>query len=287
MPTITFAIAFDFSMTRKIDHLFVYPVKSLGGFGVKQAAITAQGFEFDRRFMLIDENNRFISQREIALMALFDVFIQDGKLKVVFRPNGKSWSQSDDVHTNQEKLIVQIWSDECLAIPVSTDADAFFSEMTGRSCKLVWMPDSTKRLVDEKFNRGNDITSFSDGFPFLLIGSASLSELNNRLMMNGYHSPLGWDRFRPNIVVQTEIPFEEDHWKNFVVNGISFDVVKPCARCVITTTDQQTALRHAEPLKTLSIFRTVNNKVMFGQNLLTSHQQGEIHVGDEVEVVWK
>lgn len=252
-----------------------------------RAFITRTGFAGDRRLMLIDASGQFLSQREIPTLALFDVEYSEGRVSMVYRPDPMQRIDvtltSDDV----DIVRVKIWSDECDATLVSPEADDFFSKITGTSCRLVSMPDTTNRLVDAKYNRGEDVTSFSDGFPFLLIGTASLDELNRRLLLNGYSEPLGWDRFRPNVVVKTVEPFEEDRWKYFVVNGIQFDVVKPCARCVITTTNQLTGERSAEPLRTLSQFRTENHKVMFGQNLLTSHRGGSVEVGHQVEVVFK
>lgn len=273
-------------MTRKIQHLFVYPLKSAGGAEVEQVKLTPTGFDLDRKWMLVDENGKFLSQREIPEMAFLRVQLKiegcevfslqqvDGDEKLFLHPE----------HFSTNKVRATVWSDQCLVNHVSEQADAFFSSRLKRNVRLVFMSEDVKRLVDSKFNRGHDITSFSDGFPFLMIGSASLDELNRRLKENGYQEELGWDRFRPNIVVQTEVPFEEDHWKFFEANGIRFDVVKPCARCVITTTNQQTAARNREPLQTLAQFRAKENKVMFGQNCLASSSLDWIELGQSVNV---
>ena len=148
--------------------------------------------------------------------------------------------------------------------------------MLGLSCHLVYMPDSSLRLVDKDYAQNGEVTSFSDGFPTLIIGQASLDDLNQRLLMQ-----IPMDRFRPNIVFKGGRAFEEDEMHSFTINGIQFAGVKPCARCVITTIDQVTGEKGKEPLQALSGYRQVNNKVLFGINLL---HEGEdiIHVGDVI-----
>ena len=142
------------------------------------------------------------------------------------------------------------------------------------------MPDDEIRRVDQTYAGPGDQVGFADGFSFLLTSRASLDELNRRLP-----SPLPMNRFRPNIVIDGVEPFEEDGWKHIRIDGITFTVAKPCARCAITTTDQNTAERSKEPLRTLATFRHVPGKgVMFGQNLIHD-RPGVLHVGAEVEVI--
>jgi hypothetical protein len=141
------------------------------------------------------------------------------------------------------------------------------------------MPDSSRRQVDEKYALQNDITSFSDGYPVLLIGQASLDDLNGRL-----DQPVPMNRFRPNIVFSGGTPYQEDGMKHFKVDGLDFFGVKPCGRCVMTTINQDTGSVGQEPLKTLSLYRTANNKVNFGQNVLHTGF-GRIKVGDEIRII--
>jgi len=140
------------------------------------------------------------------------------------------------------------------------------------------MPDNTQRRVDGRYAHNKEITSFSDGYPLMLIGQASLDDLNSRLQ-----SPLPMNRFRPNIVFTGGDPFLEDSMKQFEINGVRFFGVKLCARCVITTIDQQTTEKAKEPLKTLSTYRSKNNKIYFGQNLLF-HGSGTISIGDAITI---
>jgi uncharacterized protein len=146
-------------------------------------------------------------------------------------------------------------------------------------CKLVYMPDESKRRVDVGYALSKEITSFSDAYPVLMVGQASLDDLNSRLEI-----PVPMNRFRPNIVFTGGDPYQEDTMQHFQINEIDLYAVKPCARCAITTTDQETSATAKEPLKTLATYRTGNNKVYFGQNILYK-QQGTIKVGDELKVV--
>jgi uncharacterized protein YcbX len=141
------------------------------------------------------------------------------------------------------------------------------------------MPDHSQRLVDFNYAQQNEITSFSDGYPLLIIGQASLDDLNQKLAQ-----PLPMNRFRPNIVFTGGYPFQEDEMKAFEINDINFYGVKPCARCVITTIDQQTGEKNKEPLKTLSTYRMWDNKVYFGQNLLYNNT-GTLHAGDKITLL--
>ena len=257
----------------QISQLTIYPIKSMGGIAVNRARVTDRGFFADRRWMLVGPDNVFMSQREWPDMALLRVELLPDGLRVVSRmrpdplviPFGASAADAADV---------RIWDDVCRAQFVSPEADAWFTAALGTSCRLVYMPDDTARISDPRYVPEGGIVSFADGFPFLLIGQASLDELNSRL-----ERPLPMDRFRPNIVFTGGTPFLEDSLGEFTVRDIRFRVVKPCARCVMTTIDQQTAEQGKEPLRTLAGYRAVGKKILFGQNL--AHEGvGELAVGD-------
>jgi uncharacterized protein YcbX len=261
-----------------VSELYCYPIKSLGGIALNSATLTDRGFEHDRRWMLVDNNNQFITQREVNAMALLKprlteqgLLIENSRiageeLLIPFEPTGA------------ETAMVTVWSNHCRAQPVSKEADAWFSKQLGISCKLMYMPDTTNRFVDGRYAHNKEITSFSDGFPLLLIGQASLDDLNSRLAI-----PLPMDRFRPNVVFTGGTAFEEDCMKQFEINGITFFGVKPCARCVMTTIDQQSGAKAKEPLTTLSTYRMKRNKILFGQNLLYN-SSGKITVGDTITI---
>ena len=261
----------------QISGLFIYPIKSMAGIPVQSAIVTPTGFEHDRRWMLVDENYKFISQREVPIMALFKVGILENgvlvsylshSLKIPFTPV-----------SNQEYVKVTIWDDTCEALIVGAQFDSWFSDCLGTKCHLVYMPDNSKRQVDEQYAKPGIITSFSDAYPFLLIGQSSLDELNSRL-----ENPLPMNRFRPNIVFEGGAPFEEDNLAHIKIGNIDFYGVKLCARCNVTTINQEDGILGKEPLKTLAAYRRKNNKIYFGQNLI--HEgNGAVTIGDNLTII--
>lgn len=261
-----------------ISELYIYPIKSLGGIALQEATLGDRGFVHDRRWMLVGNDNCFLSQREVARMALLKVHLQHDGLQVHHINEPGSAITIPFEPAASETTMVTVWSDKCRAQLVSAAADAWFSEQLGIPCRLVYMPENTHRQVDGRYAYNKEITSFSDAFPLMMIGQASLDELNSRLP-----APLPMNRFRPNIVFTGGTPFQEDEMKQFDVAGITFYGVKPCARCVIPTIDQQTAEKSKEPLKTLHTYRQRNNNVYFGQNLLFSGT-GTVRVGDAITI---
>jgi hypothetical protein len=259
----------------RISQLLIYPIKSLGGISLDRVRVSDRGFQHDRRWMLVNEDHGFITQRTVPLMALIRVAVGVDGLHItsqlhssaLFVPFGGYLPEFADVY---------IWEDTCMAQFVSDEADAWFAAALKIPCRLVYMPEETARVTDPEYAPEGSITSFADAFPFLLIGQASLDELNSRL-----EQALPMDRFRPNIVFTGGYPYQEDELREFSIRGIRFGGVKPCARCPIPTIDQATAERGKEPLRTLARYRFWNNKVYFGQNLV--HQGfGELAVGDEL-----
>lgn len=174
---------------------------------------------------------------------------------------------------------VQVWDDECLAHYVSEHADKWFSIKLSIDCRLVYMPDNEKRKVDGRYAFDNEITSFSDGYPLLIVGQASLDDLNSRLAQD-----LPINRFRPNVVFTGGLPYDEDTMEHISINGIDLYGVKLCARCTVTTIDQSSAEKTKEPLKTLAGYRMKDNKIFFGQNVLIK-QTGLIRKGDAIAIV--
>ena len=266
-------------MSFTVSALYIYPVKSLGGFNVTEALVTARGFQHDRRWMLVDKDGKFITQRKLPVMALLQTAITTEGLFVYHKQTPEKNISIPFLSSPAGIRKVQVWNDECLAWRYEDDTISdWFSEMLAMECELVYMPDETSRLVDTGYAKKQEITSFADAFPFLIIGQSSLDELNAKLP-----EPLPMDRFRPNIVFTSGFPHEEDNWKHFTINEIDFYGVKTCARCVITTIDQQTSIPGREPLKTLASYRAVGNKVKFGMNLLHKGK-GIIRTKDIIEI---
>ena len=262
----------------KISELFIYPIKSLPGISLQQARITPKGFEHDRRWMLVDENNMFMSQREIPQMTQLIVAVEDNGLRITHRVTGEWTLIPFNYPKSNPTAQVTIWDDVCTAKFVSDEVYEWFSKMIGIKCRLVYMPDDSMRIVDQRYAIEESVTSFSDAYPFLIIGQASLDELNSRLT-----EPLPMDRFRPNIVFTGGEPFEEDLIGHFTIGNIDFYGVKLCARCIMTTIDQEKGSKGKEPLKTLASYRFKNNKILFGQNLVHKGD-GVVAVGDQLIV---
>jgi hypothetical protein len=162
---------------------------------------------------------------------------------------------------------------------VSKEADRWFTSVLGVNCRLVYMPDDSNRPVDPRYAPAGAITSFSDAYPFLVIGQGSLDDLNRRLA-----EPLPVNRFRSNIVFTGGQPFEEDRMGHFIIGNINFYGVKLCDRCPIPTIDQNSAVRGKEPLTILAGYRRKDNKILFGQNLV-HNGSGKISVGDCIQVI--
>ncbi len=260
-----------------VSALYIYPVKSLGGFSVTTAEVTAKGFKHDRRWMLVDTAGKFFTQRELPSMALLQTTITEDGLYIYHKSDPGKNITIPFLSLPASIKKVQVWDDICDAWCYGNDEiNTWFSEMLGTACELVYMPDDTNRMVDTDFAKDGETTSFSDGYPFLIIGQSSLDELNSKLA-----APLAIDRFRPNIVFTAGEPHIEDSWKHFSINGIDFWGVKTCGRCMITTIDQQTTVQNKEPLKTLSTYRSFDNKIKFGMNLLHKGS-GCVKVGDKI-----
>jgi uncharacterized protein YcbX len=262
----------------RVSALSWYPVKSCRGSSLSEAVIGARGIVGDRSFMLVDADGRFLSQREHARMALIEPRLTEETLSLT-APGSEAISIP--VLTQGARREVTVWRDRCEAVDQGDAAAEWASSFLGVSCRLVRIADDAVRAVDRDFAVSDgDQVGFADGYPFLLTTEESLADLNGRMA-----AALPMNRFRPNIVLAGLEPFAEDDWQRVRIGEIVFAVVKPCARCAITTTNQATAERGKEPLRTLATYRQVPGKgVMFGQNLIHL-STGVIHVGDPVELI--
>lgn len=260
----------------RLSSIHVYPIKSCGGLSPSEWDVDEFGLRHDRRWMVVDLTGDFVTQREEPRLALVRPALADDSL--VLRAPGMRELRLPLTPPARDRVKVQVWGDLTEGVPVSPEAAQWLSRFLGRLVRLVWMPNDVVRDTDPEYAVGHRV-SFADGFGFLLISEASLTELNRRL-----EAPLPMNRFRPNLVVSGSDPFAEDGWRELRVGALELTVVKPCARCVTTTTDQETAERGVEPLRTLATFRTRNGGVMFGQNLV-HRGTGRVAVGTAVDVV--
>jgi len=260
-----------------LSGLYHYPVKSLSGISLQGASLDRYGLQHDRRWMLVDRDGEFLSQRRLPRMALIGQRIAGETL--ILHAAGLPELHLPLLPDSGDWFEVRIWDETCQAQHCGAAADQWLSEFLEQPCRLVFMPESVSRRVDPDYAAANDLTAFSDGFPLMLLSDASLAELNGRLDM-----PLPMSRFRPNLVVSGCAPFAEDGWRRLRIGETTFRVVKPCSRCIITTIDPATAERGSEPLQTLSEYRRRGNKVYFGQNLLHDGN-GRLALGMRVEVL--
>lgn len=263
----------------QVQDIYIYPIKSLGGIRYEKAAALQRGFMFDRRWMLVDEQGKFITQRVEHKLALLQTELQLNTLIIShkhYRDQQISFAINQQPENNLE---VSIWDDLVVGSHLNPDIDLWFSNYLGKTCKFVFMPETGSRPIDEKYAQKNEQVSFADAFPYLLISQASLDDLNSRL-----ENAVPMDRFRPNLVVAGSNAFEEDSWDKIRIGEVYFKVAKPCARCILTTVNQQTGLKGTEPLFTLSKYRATDNKILFGQNLIALNE-GSISVEDTVEVM--
>ncbi len=264
----------------RLSQIWIYPIKSLGGISVKAAVVEQRGLQYDRRWMLVDDNGIFLTQRKFHEMALLQVEIMEGGLKVshktktiepLFIPfHAKAYNH----------LKVQVWDDECDAYTISDAINSWFSMVLNKSCRLVYMPDDSLRKVDKRYAKGDDINSFSDGYPILILGEAALDYLNQQL-----ETALPINRFRPNLVFTGGRPHEEDHWEEFQIGSAVFYGVKPCARCIMTTINQESGESGQEPLKTLATYRKVDNKILFGQNVIPKSLNSSISTEMPIKIL--
>ncbi|EKX43924.1 hypothetical protein GUITHDRAFT_140066 [Guillardia theta CCMP2712] len=242
----------------EVTSLHIYPIKSCKGQAQESMQLDEYGAVNDRRYMIVDENGRFVTQRqEAALCQIAPAINLDGSLKVE-APGMTSCTVKTTKRTSADhaELEAGIWEDDVKVVDQGGEISSWLSSFVGRNLRLVGMSDKYERTSNRRFTprRSFGKTAFSDGYPLLLISEESLHYLNSLLSV-----PLPMNRFRPNIVIKTDCgAFAEDSWRRIKIHDMEMDVVKPCSRCKITTTDQSmksTGFRDEEPLITLSRFR--------------------------------
>jgi uncharacterized protein len=262
-----------------VTGLFIYPLKSCGCIPVNKARFSARGFEYDRRWMLIDKNRTYINQIMQPRLACVSPSFTSAGLQVQ-APQMETLTVPHEPETDHT-LTVKVLKKFCEAVVVNTQTNQWFSDFFHQPCQLVYMPETTRRPVNPDYALNQDIVSFANGYPFHLVGQASLDALNQRLS-----HPLPMNRFRPNIVIAGAESFAEDRWHTIRINTQCFSLVKPCNRCAVTMVDQETGERAGkEPLQTLASFRRFGRQVFFGRYVLSSSLGGIVKVGDPVEVL--
>lgn len=263
----------------KIKALYLHPVKSLGGISVPSYVVDRLGPQWDRRWMVVDEQGQFLTQRQVTQMAAVTSELNGhevtlrcaGLPALTFDPG-----QFDDAIGNTVE--VTVWRDQVKALLGRNQHHEWISQAIGRPARLVFMPDNCIRSVDPEYATGQDTVSFADGFPLLLTNHESLEWLNRQMDIN-----ITMERFRPNVVVEGFDAWQEDEWQGIRMGDLEFTVAKPCSRCVIPTIDPVTLEKQSQVFKALKAHRNRGGDVIFGQNLITKGT-GRLSVGQPVEV---
>jgi uncharacterized protein YcbX len=260
-----------------LSQIFIYPIKSARGIEVSETQVNISGPLRDRRWMLVDQQGVFLSQRRVPRMALIQPRFEGADL-IVTAPNISpllisEWSGEG------EWLSVRIWRDH-LTLPHPSQAYSdWFSAFLGEPCRLVYLPDTVQRHVEAPYNQPEWRVSLADGYPLLLLTQASLDLLNEKLS-----TPVSVERFRPNLVISEAAAHDEDNWCRLQIGSVGMSIVKPCARCSIVLVDPDTAQPGIEPLRTLARYRRMPRNVMFAQNALILNA-GQLRVGTPIGIV--
>lgn len=258
----------------QLSQLYIHPLKSCRGIAVSQAEVSPQGLVHDRVWLLVRPDGSQITARTHHRLVLVEVAqLPDGDWQFQ-APGAGTLTTRSQLFTRPQRA--QVWKSEFTALGGDAAADAWFSAWLGEPLQLLWLGTSTRRFRDSE-----QPLSFADGAPFLLIGEASLDDLNQRLA-----TPVSMRQFRPNLVVQGAFPFEEDEWQRLRIGEVEFEVVSRSTRCIFTTIDPHTAQPHVEkqPLATLMGYRRMPEGVCFGVNLV-ARSSGSVQLGDAVEVL--
>ena len=264
----------------QVTGINVYPVKSTRPIALSESEVLPRGLPWDRRWMLVDSEGRFVTARQHPRLAMIATVLGTDTLNISV--TGRADLRIPLAEPAAPSIPVTVWKDRCQAVPAGAAADAWFSEYLGMPVRLVRMTDALVRPVNPDYGGSADQVSFADGFPLLLISEASLHDLNRRLA-----TPVPMQRFRPNLVVDGERAYGEDSWRRIRVGEVEFAGVKNCSRCIFTTIDPQTGVKDAggEPLRTLASYRRrEGGGVFFGQNLIP-RSRGTIRLGDSVEIL--
>jgi hypothetical protein len=262
--------------------LFLYPVKSTRGIALTSARIAATGFEWDRRWMIVDENALFITQRTHPDLAR--VVPQITPEALVLRAPGRA-DLLVPFASEGPPLAVRVWRSDCVALEEGPDAHEWLSGFLGQSVRLVKVSSGMGRVANPEYAKfGPAPINFPDGYPFLVCNAASLADLNTRLPQ-----PMRMECFRPNLVLEGLTPWAEDAIETLTFAGVTLRFVKPCTRCVIPSRDFQTGENAVNPMPVLRKFRWSRplKGVVFGENATLEAGGGELTLGNSCRITWR
>ena len=260
-----------------LSELHVYPIKSAAGIALREGQMTARGLQYDRRWMVVNASGKFMTQRQFPKMALISVAIGDQltinapdmpELSVPLEISPKISPEISPESESHRQVTVEVWGDRCEAIALGTESKQWFTRFMGIDCQLVYMPNHSHRPTDHGRFGDDQLVSFADAYPYLLISEASLAGLNQRLLEKG-EAAVTMARFRPNLVVKgCREAHEEDTWQQIRIGAGVFELPKLCDRCSIPGVNPHTGIQGQEPTKTLATYRYQNRGIWFGQNCI-------------------
>jgi len=271
--------------------LSIHPVKSTAIRAVTSADVTPGGLDGDRTWVVVDAEGVLVSAREQHSLFTIttDTPTTDPSLASALRLRAADLPDLLlDVPTG-DPVRARVHKQELQGLPAGPEADAWLAKALGRDdLRLVWCDDPTRRTLNPAHSRPDDYTAYADGYPVTIASEASLRQLNDWIIEGALDrgeeppAPLPMQRFRPNVVVDGDSPFAEDHWTSVQVGDVRFRVAKPTDRCVMTTIDLESLQTSKEPIRTLARHRLVDHKTLFAVNLIPE-TTGRISVGDAVE----
>ena len=262
----------------RLSSLHLYPIKSSAPLGVETAVVEPRGLRDDRRWMVVDEGNRFLTGRQLPRLTLVRA-LPNARGLLLEAPGMPQLQVPFPAATATVQVVV--WKSVVDARPADAAADAWLGEFLRQPVRLVHMDAGVTRLMTDAHSREGDVVSFADAFPLLLVTRAALDGLKARLAR-----PVSMLQFRPNLVVDGAAAHAEDGWKRIRIGAVEFEVAKPCMRCIFTTVDPARGEGdpEGEPLRTLVGYRRTADGVSFGQNLIP-RSPGTLRIGDAVEVL--
>ena len=274
----------------RIARLFAYPVKSCAGVELTEAVLTDTGLDLDRAWMVVDAQGQGVTQRELPRLAL--VRTQIKHRDVVLRAPGML-ALHLSIEAVEEPVRVRVWDDEVPAYDMGAVAAQWFSDFLGAALRLVRFDPEHRRLSSLRWTGGVEAPNqFSDGFPLLVLGEASLAGLNARLAAAG-HAPVGIERFRPNLVLAGMEAHDEDRVAELHIAAaqpVRLQLVKPCPRCPIPNIDPATADSNPVVADTLQAYRQdprLDGAVTFGMNAIVREGEDQVlRIGQAVSGRW-
>ena len=263
-------------MSIVLSKIIIYPIKSLGGILLESSEVTERGLKYDRRYMLVDDNNKFITIRQHPEFLFYKLEIGENGFEIGHKDKTDRLTIPLLIESG-DLIKVKVWSDEVDALLASDNINSWFTDQLGFSCRLVYIPDDSERLVEPERVSGNKNVSFADEYPMLIVGQNSIEDLNAKI-----EEEITYDRFRPNMVFEGGEAYDEFLWNRISIGSAELQCIKPCTRCIVITMNPQTAEVGKEPLKTLFKQR-IDDKMVFGENTVTI-KDGVVKVGDVIDV---